>query len=290
MTTASSEAKPTRRGLWLAVAVVVGLLALTTWDVLRNSDRSSPAALRRAAFDGDEATVRRLIKAHPEWIDSVGSTNGQTRMLGGLYDKAMKGFGKSPVSAPKDDPDKTFLSWEGIGPTPLFYAVARKHVGTALILLEAGAHTRTKLSTGHSIVPAAINTGDTNLLAALERRGANLGEIDSGSSMTALHHATFGQRPEMLLFLLGRKNLSVNAADRRGLTPLHYVAGRGRLDLVQILVTNGADLTLTNGRGMTALDHAHVRTSQSADSNSVAVVDWLEAYTATNQPPAKPAP
>lgn len=290
MTAAEPDSKTTRRGLWLAVVVVVGLLALTTWDVLRNSDRSSPAALRRAAFDGDEATVRRLIAAHPEWIDMPGSTNGQTRLLGNLYDKATTALGKPPSSSPNDDPDKTFQSWEGLGPTPLFHAVARKHVGTALILLEAGAHTRAKLSTGHTIVPAAINAGDTNLLAALERRGANLNELDPGTSMTALHHATFNQRPEMLLYLLGRRSLSVNVTDRRGYTPLLYVAGRARLDFVQILVTNGADLTMTNGRGMTALDLARVRAASSADSNTVAVVDWLEAYAATNQPPAKPVP
>ena len=274
----------------MTVAAVVALLALTTWDVLRNSDRSSSAALRRAAFDGDEATVRRLIKAHPEWIDSIGSTNGQNRILGDLYDKAMKEFGKSPSAPSPIDPELHFQRLEGLGATSLFHAVVRKHVATAMMLLDAGAHARTKLSTGQSIVLSAIYVGDTNLLVALERRGANLNELDPGTSMTVLHHATFSQRPEALLYLLGRKNLLVNVTDRRGFTPLHYVAGSARLGFVQILVTNGADLTLTNGRGMTALDLARMRDAQSTDSNTVAVVDWLEAFAATNQPPAKPAP
>lgn len=284
------EPKPARRGLWLVVVIVAGLLVLTTCDVLRNFDRSSPAALRRAAFDGDEATVRRLVKAHPEWIDSVGSTNGQTRMLGDLYERAMKSLGKSPSSSPNDDPEKKFQNWEAFGPTALFHAVAQKRVSMALILLEAGAHTRTKLSTGQSIVPLAIFAGDTNLMAALERRGANLNELDPGTSMTALHEATFAQRPEMLLYLIGRKNQSVNAMDHRGFTALHYTAGRAQLDLVQILVTNGADLSLTNRQGLTALDAARLRAAQRTDSNAVAVVEWLEAFAATNQPSAKPSP
>ncbi|MEQ2010314.1 MAG: ankyrin repeat domain-containing protein [Limisphaerales bacterium] len=289
MTTAPPESKPTRRGVWLAVAVVVGLLALSTWDALRNSGRSSPAALRRAAFDGDEATVRRIIAAHPEWIDLPGSTNGQTRVLGGLYEKAMKGLGKSPSAPSSSDPEHYFQQLERLGANALFHAVAKKHIGTAMILVEAGANPRMKLSTGESIVPMAAYVGDTKLMSALERRGANLNELQPGTGMTALHQAAYGQRPEMLLYLLGR-GLSVNSTNRGGVTPLHIVAGHARLDFVQILVTNGADLTLTNRRGDTALDAARLRVLQGADSKAVAVVTWLEDFAATNQPPAKPAP
>ena len=285
MTTAPPESKPTRRGLWLAVAVVVGLLALTTWDTLRNSDRSSPAALRRAAFDGDEATVRRLSTAHPEWIDMPGSTNGQTRVLDGLYDKTMSALGKPSASVTHADLEKVFREWEAFGATPLFHAVVRKHVGTARLLVEARANVRAKLTNGQPLVFMVTLTGDTNLLAMLEARGARLDEPEPRSTMMLIHYAIHSGREEMLRFLIGR-GLSVNATNSFGYTPLHLAAMQARLDLVQVLAMNGADLGLIDNRGHTALVYA--RTSRSP--NATAVVTWLETYAATNQPPTKPAP
>ena len=289
MTTAASEPKPTRCGVWLAVAVVVGLLGLTTWDTLRNADRSSPVALRRAAFDGDVATVRRLIKAHPEWIDSVGSTNGQTRVLGDLYDRAMKELGKAPSPSSYGVPEIHFKQLEGLGATPLLHAMEHNHVGTALVLIEAGANVRARSSGGMSPLHAALFHGDTNLFFAIEKRGARLDTVDPVSGWTPLHHASFGQRPEVLQLLIAR-GYPINATNRGGVGPLHIAAGRARLDLVQVLATNGADLTLVNGRGNTALEEARRRALMTSNSNATAVVSWLEAYAATNQPPAKPPP
>lgn len=276
------------RRLWPIAAVVAGLLALTTWDVVRRSGGGggSAAQLRRAAFDGDEATVRRLIAAHPEWIDSVGSTNGQTPMFGNLYKKAMKSLGKSPSSSPHGDLEKQFQELEGLGATPLFHAVARKHAATAMILLEARASPRAKLSYGWPVVIAAVAVGNTNLMAEMEKRGASLQTLEARSGMTLLHYAVYGQRPEMLSFLIER-GLSVNATNRLGMTPLHLAIAIRKLPMVEFLATNGADLTITSARGDTALDLA-LKTA--TDTSGISILNWLEAFTATNQPPAKPAP
>ena len=288
MPTAQPELKPNRRGLWLAVAAVVALLALTTWDVVRQSGGGggSAAELRRAAFDGDEGTVRRIIAAHPEWIDIVGSTNGQTRVLGGLYDKAMKSFGKSPSAVSPGDPDKYFQLLEGLGATPLFHAIVRKRLGTAMFLLEARANPSAMLVTGSPVVFTTVAVGDTNLMAELVRRGAKLDVLDKSSDMTLLHYAAMCQRPEMLTFLIER-GLSANTTNRAGLTPMHFAVNFRKLPIVEILATNGADLTIASSRGETALDHA---AKNATDSNGAAILAWLEAFASTNQAPAKPAP
>lgn len=276
------------RKLWVVAVVVVGLLALTTWDVVWRSGGGggSAAQLRRAAFDGDEATVRRLITAHPEWIDSAGSTNGLTPMLGGLYDKTMKMLGRSPPSSSHGDPEKQFQELEGLGATPLFHAVVRKHVGSAMILLEARASPQAKLSYGWPVVSAAVAAGDTNLMAEMERRGAKLDELDKHSGMTLLHYAVYGQRPEMLSFLIAH-GLSVNTTNRIGMTPLHLAVAIRKLPMVEFLATNGTDLTITSARGDTAFDLA---LKNATDSSGIPILTWLEAFTATNPSPAKPAP
>lgn len=290
MPTAQPELKPNRRGLWLAVAVVVALLALTTWDVLRNSDRSSPAALRRAAFDGDEATVRRLIAAHPEWIDSVGSTNGQTRVLGGLFDKAMKALGKvSPSSSFGNDPEKQFQELESLGATPLFHATVRTNLNIAKLLAETGATARQDLRNGFPLIFAATLIGDTNYLSMLVARGARLDSRVPVSRFSLIHYGVFSRKVEMLHFLHGR-GLSVNETNWTGLTPLHLAVNIDELSMVQFLATNGADFTLTTTGGRTACDLALTRSTAIRGTSAPAVLSWLEAFAATNQPAAKPAP
>lgn len=290
MPTTTPEQKPNRRGLWLAVAVVVALLVLTTWDVVRNSDRSSPAALRRAAFDGDEATVRRLLAAHPEWIDSVGSTNGLAPMFGGLYDKAMKSLGRSHPSGSRANPEVQFREMEGVGATPLWHALARTNIVTASFLVESGANVRVSLTTGFPIVCFAALVGDTNLLASLEKRGARLDVPEPIVRMTPLQYAVIGRSLPMLSFLAGR-GLPLNETNRWGYTSLHYAANFSHLPMVEFLATNGADWTMRTKAGLTAFDMAWKNaTNGSGHADALVVATWLEAFAATNQPPAKPAP
>jgi hypothetical protein len=288
MAVTQPELKPKPRGLWLAVAVLVALLALTSWDVLRNADRSSPAALRRAAFDGDEATVRRLIAAHPEWIDSVGSTNGQAPMVVGLYDKAMKSFGKSRSPGSRADRESKFREMEGVGATPLWHALARTNIGTACLLIEVGANVHASLTTKFPIVCSAALVGDTNLLTSLEKRGARLDAPEPLTRMTPLQYAVIGRSLPMLSFLAGR-GLPLNETNRWGYTALHYAANFSHLPMVEFLATSGADWTLRTKVGLTAFDMAWKNaTNGSGHAESLAVATWLEAFAATNKPPTKP--
>lgn len=289
MTPTQPEPKASRRGLWLVVIMVVGLLALSTWDIMRNSGGNSPIALRRAAFDGDEATVRRLITAHPEWIDLPGSTNGQSRTFADLYAKVMTAFGKSPASLSQDTQNAAFRELEGWGATSLFHAVAQRKTGIAVLLLESGANARARLGDGSPITAAAMLTGDTNLLSRLEQRGAKLDWHDPHNGLSALHLAVMTRQQPAVQFLLDR-GLSPNSADVRGNTPLHFAAGGGQLDLVQLLLTGGADMKLTNRSGDSVLDATRLVAARDGDSNVVAVAIWLEAFAATNPPPVKPAP
>jgi ankyrin repeat protein len=70
--------------------------------------------------------------------------------------------------------------------------------------------------------------------------------------------------------LLLDRGADVNAADARGkLTPLHYAAWSGNVELVQLLVARKADRSAKENRGRTALDLAKER-------NHAAVVKVLE--------------
>jgi len=52
--------------------------------------------------------------------------------------------------------------------------------------------------------------------------------------------------------------VDVDKQDTRGYTPLHYAAGVGRSDIVELLIKNGADINATDGvKGATPLDYAY---------------------------------
>ena len=45
-------------------------------------------------------------------------------------------------------------------------------------------------------------------------------------------------------------------ADFRGMTPLHWAANRGRIDVARLLIKNGADINKADKSGKTPLDLA----------------------------------
>lgn len=285
MTTAPPEPKPTRQGLCLAVVVVIALLALTTWDVLRNSDRSSPAALRRAAFDGDEATVRRLIAAHPEWLNQPGSH--QAASFSALLDNGRVLLGpKGPVYYPPGS-GQLFRLWEAHGSAALHQALANSQSRTAMVLIEAGANVNATTTNGYPVIAAAVQFGDTNVVTAMLQRGVRLDAVDPLTKLPLLHLAVLSHQPKMVDYLL-KRGAPINATNQFGGTALHLAAAFSQFPIVELLATNGADLLLTNRAGKTAPDMALMKASSNSASRNLA--NWFEAFAATNQPLAKPAP
>lgn len=69
--------------------------------------------------------------------------------------------------------------------------------------------------------------------------------------------------------LLIKFNTCVNATDKWAFTPLHEAAQKGRTQLCALLLAHGADPTMKNQEGQTALDLATVNTITAADNTVV---------------------
>ncbi len=281
-----SEPRPVaaRRKLWPVALVIVGLLALATWDALRRVDGS--VALRRAAFDGNEIEVRRLVKEHPEWLNRTGTTNRWAGFVAMVTERTGGKIGGEWVSKE----DRQFYEIEALGATPLIYTIAFRRMEVTKALLERGADMRINLRIGPPTCFLIARFGDTNLLARCMERGVRLDERWPGDNLTMLHEAALSKNSTMVGFLLDH-GLEVNATDAQGITPLRIAVWQRDLTTIRLLLARGADPNIKDNRGISTLRSASETAAKPPGSpEAAAMLALLEAHLATNKPPAKTAP
>ena len=88
--------------------------------------------------------------------------------------------------------------------------------------------------------------------------------IAAGMDVNAKHDA-FGITPLEIAAIAGHKEIvellisegaDVNAKDKKGRTPLHWAATHGRKEIVELLIAKGADVNAKTEGGITPLDWA----------------------------------
>ena len=89
----------------------------------------------------------------------------------------------------------------------------------------------------------------------LDKHGVDI-ECKDNFGRTAVHIAAYQGSYKMLKYLLGEKKANVNAIDHDGRTPLFSGAYDGNNRVLKILCECGADLSVKDKNGMTALDFA----------------------------------
>lgn len=92
----------------------------------------------------------------------------------------------------------------------------------------------------HSLMHAAAEYGQTQILDVLINKGANVNILDSNGA-TPLHYGVKHNRPNALRFLLER-GASLAVKDSNGAAPLHWACQLGKLDCARVLVDKGADI------------------------------------------------
>jgi ankyrin repeat protein len=58
-------------------------------------------------------------------------------------------------------------------------------------------------------------------------------------------------------YLVEELGADVNARDHNGYSPVHHAAARGDNELIEYLVSQGADVTVVSRRGQTTVDMAN---------------------------------
>lgn len=155
------------------------------------------------------------------------------------------------------------------GFTPIFYAAARNHVPTIDMLVKLGAKTDIKDKNGITPLVQSLADGRFHAAKALIDRGSdvNLASGDEGitplmaiatqiTAQTRQTHVIQGPAPNVLATTLMKEGAKVNAVTKHGVTALMIAAGHDNAPMIGLLLRGGADPSLKNDEGKTALDVA----------------------------------
>mgnify|MGYP001218058234 FL=1 len=108
------------------------------------------------------------------------------------------------------------------------------------------------------------------------------GKLGAGGS--PLHLAVVTKQKDIALALIeGGAYIDIRAKDVVGGTPLHWVAFYGMLDMVELLITSGADVNSKDNFGSVPLDAAKADNDISDKADKLAVVKYLSTFITIEQ-------
>ena len=116
-------------------------------------------------------------------------------------------------------------------------------------------NSRNKL--GYTPIIVAIESGNNEMLSELLKRGASVYEKHPVFGRLALHTACYYGNAEAVKILLEYNKTIVNyRSDNDGWTPLNDAVLKGNIQIVKILLENGADPRIPNFKNETSIDMA----------------------------------
>jgi uncharacterized protein len=256
--------------------------------VLTAAMAASPAALAgdsalmRAAEGGDRAAVAAALDA--------GAAVGDARPDGTTALHWAVRSGEPDTVRLLLDAGADAVAEDRYGITPLHLAAVDGNARLVEMLLDAGADARAVAPTGETTLMTAARTGLPETLELLLERGAEVDARDPEFEQTALMIAVREDHPAAVEVLIrrgadvdahtrigptpdftppckgtgcGSEGVGINrgglpdrgrrAETRGGMTPLHYAARDGRLDIARMLVAAGADVERREANGIAPL-------------------------------------
>ncbi|KAI4495499.1 hypothetical protein M0802_008713 [Mischocyttarus mexicanus] len=154
------------------------------------------------------------------------------------------------LGSPVDPTDDTNM-------TPLILAASGGREKVVNTLLNEGANVNATNVDGHSSLQYAASKNWKSICVALLEKYANINIADSRGA-TPMHRAASKGNIAIVKLLIeyGKEDLMIDQKDMYGNTALHLACEEDRREEAQLLVINGADLTLTNKERKTPLDLA----------------------------------
>ncbi len=139
--------------------------------------------------------------------------------------------------------------------TALMFAAKYGHPGMIGLLIDSKADVHLKDLTGNTAFHLVIKCNHIDCARPLLYAGSDINTTDNRSLtplITAIYASTDGN-VAAIKFLCESKSLNVNYIDNYGRTALMDAAGRGQSQIVEMLLKQGADMSLKDNWGQDAL-------------------------------------
>ena len=240
---------------------IVGLL-VDNGSVINAKDSDGCTPLHAAAAWRRQDEVVEVLLARGANVDAEANSgatplhyaayNGQKGVVEILLAKganinAKTDAGDRPASAALQADHRDIfdlLTGKG-GDMPLvnsLHSVARiGNLAEARSLIDKGADVNAKDWIGWTTLHYAAKKGNRDVIQLLVSRGAKV-NVQNKDGLTPLHKVTDRSCAEILI----AHNADVNAKDNEDFTPLHCAARQGHEDVVEVLISRGADVNPTN--------------------------------------------
>ena len=138
----------------------------------------------------------------------------------------------------------------------LHEAVSQGDTVKALQFIRSGANVNELDANGSSPLMTACRWGNIAMVRLLLNNGAKADEPRSVKGRTPLMISCAYYGGITITKLLVDKGANINAAAKDGTTALMLAAGNVKLDVVEYLLSKGANATAKDSNGLIALDHA----------------------------------
>ncbi|XP_030626048.1 ankyrin repeat domain-containing protein 55 [Chanos chanos] len=172
-----------------------------------------------------------------------------------VYQAAANGDVNTLTATIREDPS-ILECCDSEGSTPLMHAVSGRQVDTVKLLLKMGASINTQDACGRTSLSLATYLGWLEGCVCLVRNGAKQNIPDKNGRLP-LHAATAETDFRLMAVLLQQSSLcEINHQDNEGMTALHWASFHNRPEHVRALLEKGADPTLVDKDFKTALHWA----------------------------------
>jgi ankyrin repeat protein len=144
------------------------------------------------------------------------------------------------------------------GGTPIMFAAISGNTGVIRALLDSGANINSRGSNGWNALMVSAAKGHEPATRMILDAGAEINSTDV-YLWTALHRAVFENRITVTRALLEYSSLDIHRQDEHGATALHLAAAEGHSEIVELLISAGANPSFPDLSGRTAAVYASDR-------------------------------
>jgi ankyrin repeat protein len=127
--------------------------------------------------------------------------------------------------------------------TPLSQACTNRNPALVELFLEAGANPNTPIATGETPMMTCASAGSAAAVKMLGARGADVNATEPLQNQTALMWAASERHPEVVEALISL-GADLQARTRGGSTALHFAVREGDLESTQLLLAAGVDVNI----------------------------------------------